>query len=398
MTETCSECPEGSPRPVKSRGLCEMHYVRHWRAGTLPPKRPVIPKSCMEKDQNGQPCPGKYKARGLCDTHYLRRYRGSTAEPQRAMSPEARFWFKVDKSAGPQGCWLWTAGHSGQGYGQFSVGGQKWLAHRYAYMLCVGPLSEYLQIDHVRARGCRSRLCVNPAHLEAVTLAENVRRAQVGHRAENGIKLKAFWAETAVPRFWAKADQSGGPLACWPWLGFIDSSGSGKAWWQRTTHMAREVAWLLSGETIPEGHTVSQGCARNDCINPAHLKTAPVEVEHARRTAVARAARGSSGAGTGRPGLRRRAGSKLTEEVVAECRRRYTAGETQDSLAAEFGVTTGAMHNAVRGVTWAGPVFGVLPVPRNLKPSQATDAFRERMARAGRQGAAARWHPGSSRV
>jgi len=45
--------------------------------------------------------------------------------------------------------------------------------------------------------------------------------------------------------------------------------------------------------------------------------------------------------------------ARLTNEIVLECRRRYLSGETQTALAAEFGVTSGAMCNAVHGKTWA---------------------------------------------
>lgn len=40
------------------------------------------------------------------------------------------------------------------------------------YEAFVGPIPDGLQIDHL----CRVRHCVNPAHLEPVTIAENVRR------------------------------------------------------------------------------------------------------------------------------------------------------------------------------------------------------------------------------
>lgn len=403
MIKICSECPPGNPRAAKARGLCDVHYQRAWKRGTLPPKK-APPEGCTETGEDGNPCQGKHMALGLCAKHYLRYYKHGTTEltePQRAMAAEDRFWSKVDKSAGPLGDWPWTAGKTGQGYGQFFVDGEKWLAHRYAYLLRHGSVSEYLQIDHVRERGCRSRLCVNPAHLEAVTLAENVRRAQVGRRAENGVKTRAHRARTASARFWAKADQEGGPLACWPWQAFIDDSGGAKVWWQGRTHMAREVAWLLSGNTVPEGHTVTQACERRDCVNPAHLETVTTETDRARRAAIARAAKGADGSRTARRGTagarrERSAGAKLTEQVVAECRRRYMAGEAQGALAAEFGVTGGAMSSAIRGRTWTGPVLGVEPVPRGLRPSQGTDVFREQMARTGRLGAAARWHPGSS--
>jgi hypothetical protein len=62
------------------------------------------------------------------------------------------------------------------GYGRFWVDGRYVRAHRFAYELVVGPIAEGLQLDHVKARGCEYRHCVNPAHLEPVTQQENIRR------------------------------------------------------------------------------------------------------------------------------------------------------------------------------------------------------------------------------
>lgn len=89
-------------------------------------------------------------------------------------TPEERFWAKVEKT---DTCWLWTACCNDRGYGLFSVAGRLVQAHRFAYELLVGPIPEGLELDHVRDRGCRHRRCCNPAHLEAVTHAENVRRS-----------------------------------------------------------------------------------------------------------------------------------------------------------------------------------------------------------------------------
>lgn len=87
-----------------------------------------------------------------------------------------RFLEKV-RIAGDDECWIWTGARTKAGYGQVYVkpGGREYV-HRVAYKLWIGPLPDDLQIDHVKSRGCVSRLCVNPRHLEPVTNATNSRR------------------------------------------------------------------------------------------------------------------------------------------------------------------------------------------------------------------------------
>lgn len=95
-----------------------------------------------------------------------------------------RFWAKV-ALPDENGCLLWTAAedHRERGaYGAFDHGGRTIRAHRFAYTALVGPIPDGLVIDHVRDRGCVSRLCVAPDHLEPVTHAENVRRGERTHR------------------------------------------------------------------------------------------------------------------------------------------------------------------------------------------------------------------------
>jgi hypothetical protein len=70
-------------------------------------------------------------------------------------------------------CWLWTGNVCPTtGYGRLGYMGEKLRAHRVAYELAHGPIPEGLVIDHL----CRVTVCVNPAHLEAVTIRENTLR------------------------------------------------------------------------------------------------------------------------------------------------------------------------------------------------------------------------------
>ncbi len=89
---------------------------------------------------------------------------------------EERFWAKVEPEP-MTGCWLWTANAGRYGHGVFHDGRRSVKAYRWAYEHLVGPIPDGLTIDHL----CRTPACVNPAHLEPVTMSENIRRSNLAN-------------------------------------------------------------------------------------------------------------------------------------------------------------------------------------------------------------------------
>lgn len=75
-------------------------------------------------------------------------------------------------------CWGWQNCLQSQGYGCVQHDGRRQSTHRVAYTLLVGPIPDGLQIDHL----CLNRRCCNPAHLEPVTAAVNIRRTDAAHK------------------------------------------------------------------------------------------------------------------------------------------------------------------------------------------------------------------------
>lgn len=91
----------------------------------------------------------------------------------------AAFWNSVTVSS--TGCWEWTRGTNGLGYGLLKFEGRFWVAHRLAWTLVNGPIPDCLFVCH----HCDNRLCANPAHLFLGTHQDNMTDMKEKGRRKN---------------------------------------------------------------------------------------------------------------------------------------------------------------------------------------------------------------------
>lgn len=133
---------------------------------------------------------------GYCNKHYLRwkRYGDPTAFQHSREAMIAKFWQRVRK--GPY-CWEWMGARTSYGYGAFytqSLGHPLSLAHRFSYEIHKGSTA-----DGVVRHRCDNPRCVNPAHLELGTQADNVRDSvERGRNARGEVNGHAKLTEPQV--------------------------------------------------------------------------------------------------------------------------------------------------------------------------------------------------------
>lgn len=113
---------------------------------------------------------------------------------------------------------------------------------------------------------CGKRFNVNPAKV----------KAGKGRYCSLDCYMRARYGRpgkiTTGQDFWARVDQSGGPNACWPWMGYRTPRGYGRLYCgSRTPVYAHRVACALAHGPIPPGMDACHKCDNPPCCNPAHL-------------------------------------------------------------------------------------------------------------------------------
>ena len=128
----------------------------------------------IDKDSQGRNI-RKYCSIECLNEHRRRRYAQNPRPAKSRPTLEDRFWSRVNKD-GPvhdrlgTRCWDWMGSRHSFGYGFIGVGDHKTdVTHRVSWRLVYGSPPEGLVVRH----RCDRPICVNPAHLELGTHADN---------------------------------------------------------------------------------------------------------------------------------------------------------------------------------------------------------------------------------
>jgi len=109
---------------------------------------------------------------------YHRRRRGESKPRPSLMD---RVSGRIEKGSYGE-CWIWTGARDEDGYGRVWANGTTGRAHRVIFEALKGAIPEGLVLDHL----CHTPSCVNPDHLEPVTIRENVRRGREASSSGRG--------------------------------------------------------------------------------------------------------------------------------------------------------------------------------------------------------------------
>lgn len=124
---------------------------------------------------------------------------------------------------------------------------------------------------------------------------------------------------------------------CWNWNGFVEPRGYAKVMHGGSSHRVHRVMLTREAPQTPEKDQACHKCDNRRCINPAHLFWGSAAENSADMVQKGRS----------RLGMAKGSGKLSVDDKNAILARR-NAGESYRKIAADFGVTAGAVHKAFR--------------------------------------------------
>jgi hypothetical protein len=149
-------------------------------------------------------------------------------------------------------------------------------------------------------------------------------------------------------KFWSRVRFT---ETCWIWTAGIGGTGYGQIYFKRKSETVHRRVWRLYNGEIPDSMFVLHRCDVRECCNPEHLFLGTPKDNTA--DMIAKGRDRFPKAGHNAPKGEANHHSKLTEEIVAEIRRRYAAGGVrQVDLGAEYGISGAHVCGIVKGRFW----------------------------------------------
>jgi hypothetical protein len=196
----------------------------------------------------------KHAAKDLCRQCDQRRRRGPARPPLPLLD---RVEAKIDKSAGPEGCWPWLGAKGGKGMLTTTLRGKSLNVRRVIWEAIHGPVPAGMTVGIT----CDHRGCANPIHFTLIH----------------------FRSDAAV-RFWSHVDKSAGPEACWPWkdaASFRNGYGMFRIGWKKPIVQASRHSYEITHDvTLATEQFVMHTCDNPPCCNPAHLRLGDALLNH----------------------------------------------------------------------------------------------------------------------